>query len=158
MCMFQPGENSLPTRYDCTSQPTHVGFLKRTVFDEKEALIVVIPWPSSFRDAGLSDLIQMQNVPSCSSNKTNTNRKFWFNTSVYSFSVNFKHGYFWWTPWSIWCTCRSFSQGGQERDRSTDLKQRTERYRVEIEGNESICSRRKVKKCKKRRARRKSHP
>ena len=26
--MFRPGENSLPTRYDCTSQLTHVGFFK----------------------------------------------------------------------------------------------------------------------------------
>ena len=76
ICTFQPGENSLPTRCDCTSQLTHVGFLKRTVFDEKEALMAVIPWPSSFRDAGLSDHVQMQKVPSCSSNETNTNRKF----------------------------------------------------------------------------------
>ena len=62
ICRFQPGENSLRTWCDCTSQLTHVGFLKRTVFDEKEALIVVIPWPSSFRDAGLSDHVQMQKV------------------------------------------------------------------------------------------------
>ena len=47
---------------------------------------------TQFVRATTSDLIQMQKVPSCSPNKTNINRKFWFNTSVYSFSV--KHGYF----------------------------------------------------------------
>ena len=45
ICAFQSSKNSLPTRYDCTSQLTHIGFLERTVFDVKEALIAVIPWP-----------------------------------------------------------------------------------------------------------------
>ena len=79
---FNPVKTHFQHGMIAKSQLTHVGFLKRTVFDVKEALNAVIPWPSSFHDASLSDLIQMRKVLLCSSNKTNIIRKFWFNTVV----------------------------------------------------------------------------
>ena len=66
ICTFQPSENSLPTWCDCTTQLTHGTFLKihslrcqKEAFDSSNSLTIM--------PAGLSDLLQMQNVQSCSS-------------------------------------------------------------------------------------------